>query len=60
MTSPAWSPEQEAKLTEALDVARRLEQQSQQMSERATQISDKYHQYRHEAALTAQQDLGNS
>jgi hypothetical protein len=55
MTLPSLTPEQEAKLTEALEVARLLEQQSKAMSERATEIADKYYQHRHEAAIAAQQ-----
>ncbi|MGB8699534.1 MAG: hypothetical protein WCD18_08975 [Thermosynechococcaceae cyanobacterium] len=48
------SPKQETKLAEALDVAKRLEQQSKEMSERATEIADKYYKHRHEAAIAAQ------
>jgi hypothetical protein len=55
MTSPSLTPEQEAKLTEALEIARLLEQQSEAMSERATEIADKYYQYTHEAEIAAQQ-----
>jgi Na+/phosphate symporter len=55
MTSPSLKPEQEAKLTEALEIARLLEQQSKVMSERATEIADKYYKRRHEAAIAAQQ-----
>jgi hypothetical protein len=55
MTSLLLTPEQEAKLTEALEVARLLEQQSKAMSERATEIADKYYKQRHEAAIAAQQ-----
>jgi hypothetical protein len=54
MTSPSLTPEQEAKLTEALEVARLLEQQSKAMSERATEMADKYYQHRHEAAIASQ------
>jgi hypothetical protein len=60
MTSPSLTPEQEAKLTEALEAARLLEQQSRAMSERATEIADKYYQRRHDAAVLAQQTLENS
>jgi hypothetical protein len=54
------SPEQDAKLSEALDVAKRLEQQSKEMSERATEIADKYYKHRHEAVIAAQQNPENS
>jgi hypothetical protein len=60
MTSPSLTPEQEAKLTEALEASRLLEQQSRTMSERATEIADKYYQRRHDAAVLAQQNLENS
>jgi hypothetical protein len=59
MISPSLTPEQESKLTEALEVARLLEQQAKAMSERATEISDKYYQRRHDAAILAQQNLGH-
>ncbi len=59
MTSPSLTPEQEAKLTEALEAGRLLEQQSRAMSERATEIADKYYQRRHEAAVSVQQNLEN-
>lgn len=49
------SPEQDAKLSDALDIVKRLEQQSKEMSERATEIADKYKR-RHEAAIVAQQN----
>jgi Na+/phosphate symporter len=55
MTSTSLTPEQEAKLTEALEVARLLEQQSKAMSKRATEIADKYYKQRYEAAIAAQQ-----
>jgi hypothetical protein len=60
MISSSLTPEQDAKLVEALDVAKRLEQQSKEMSERATEIADKYHKRRHETAIAAQQNSGNS
>ncbi len=60
MTSPSLTPEQEAKLTEALEAARLLEQQSKAMSERATEIADKYYERRHDAAVLAQQNLESS
>jgi hypothetical protein len=60
MTSPSLTPEQEAKLTEALEAAGLLVQQSRAMSERATEIADKYYQRRHDAAVLAQQNLENS
>jgi hypothetical protein len=55
MTSLLLTPEQEAKLTEALEVARLLEQQSKAMSERAIEIAEKYYKQRHAAAIAAQQ-----
>ncbi len=60
MISSSLTPEQDAKLAEALDVAKRLEQQSKEMSERATEIADKYYKRRHEAAIASQQNAGNS
>jgi hypothetical protein len=60
MTLPSLTPEQEANLTEALEAARLLEQQSRAMCERATEIADKYYQLRHDAAGLAQQNLENS
>jgi hypothetical protein len=53
MTLPLLTPVQEEKLTEALEVAGLLEQQSKAMSERATEIADKYYQRRHDAAVLA-------
>jgi hypothetical protein len=55
MTSRSLTLEQEAKLTKVLEIARLLEQQSKAMSERATDIADKYYRERHEAAIAAQQ-----
>ncbi|MGB8699303.1 MAG: hypothetical protein WCD18_07805 [Thermosynechococcaceae cyanobacterium] len=60
MISSSLTPEQDAKLAEALDVAKRLEQQSKEMSERATAIAEKYYKHRYEAAIAAQQKLGSS
>jgi hypothetical protein len=60
MTSPSLTPEQEATLTEVLEVATLLEQQSRNMSDRATEIADKYYRRRHEAALAVQKNSGNS
>lgn len=59
MTSPSLTPEQEATLTEALEVATLLEQQSRDMSDRATEIADKYYKCRHEAALAIQKNSSN-
>jgi hypothetical protein len=50
------SPEQDAKLSEALDIAKRLEQRSKEMSEQVTEIADKYYKRRHEAAIAAQRN----
>jgi hypothetical protein len=60
MTLPSLTPDQEVVLTEALEVARLLEQQSKEMSDRATEIADKYYKRRHEAALAVQKNSGNS
>jgi hypothetical protein len=60
MILPSLTPEQESKLTAALEVARLLEQQAKAMSERATEISEKYYQCRHDAAVLAQQNLESS
>jgi ABC-type phosphate/phosphonate transport system substrate-binding protein len=54
MTSPSLTPEQEAKLTEALDAAKILEQQVKDISEFATAIANKNYDRIHEAALTAE------
>lgn len=54
------SLEQDAKLSETLDIAKRLEQRSKEISERATEIADKYYKRRHEAAIAAQRNSDNS
>ncbi len=58
MTPPSLTPEQEAKLTEALEIAKLFEQKAREMSELATAIADKYYKRLHEAALAAERKQG--
>lgn len=59
MTPPLLTPEQEANLTEALEVAKLFEQKAREMSELATVIADKYYKCLHETALTAERKQGD-
>lgn len=59
MTQPSLTQEQQAKLAEALEIAKLFEQKAREMSELATAIADKYYIRLYEAALAAEQKPGN-
>lgn len=49
MKQPSLSPQQEAKLAEALEVAQLAEEKASQMSKLATQTANKYQQHLHKS-----------
>ena len=53
MTKRSLSPQQQAKLVEALEVAQLAEEKASQMSELATKIADKYQQRLYESVQSA-------
>jgi hypothetical protein len=59
MTKPSLTEEQEGKLTEALDMAKLLEEKTKEMSEQATAIADKYYKRLSETVQKAEPKPGN-
>ncbi len=53
MTQRALSPQQQAKLAEALKVAQLAEEKASQMSKLATEIANKYQQRLYESVQSA-------
>ena len=53
MNQRSLSPQQQAKLAEALKVARLAEDKASQMSELATEIANKYQQHLRESVQSA-------
>ena len=53
MTQLSLSPQQQAKLAEALEVAKLAEKKSSQMSELATEIANKYQHHLRESGQSA-------
>ena len=53
MTQLSLSPQQQAKLAEALEVALLAEEKASQMSELATEIANKYQQRLYESVQSA-------
>ena len=53
MTKRSLSPQQQAKLVEALEFAQLAEEKASQMSELATKIADKYQQRLYESVQSA-------
>jgi hypothetical protein len=53
MTQSSLSPQQQAKLAEALEVAKLAEEKASQMSELATEIANKYQQRLYELIQSA-------
>ncbi|WP_181243886.1 hypothetical protein [Chamaesiphon polymorphus] len=50
MTEGSLSPQQQAKLAEALELAKLAEEKARQMSELATSVANKYQQYLYDSA----------
>lgn len=59
MTQPSLTQEQQAKLAEALEIAKLFEQKAREMSEMATAIADKYYKRLYEAARRSEPQPGD-
>lgn len=49
MTQVSLTPQQQAKLAEALELAKQAEEKARQMSELATEVANKYQQHLYES-----------
>lgn len=53
MTKVSLSPQQQAKLAEALEIAKLAEEKAMEMSELATEIANKYQQHLYESVQSS-------